>query len=272
MILDIEVRLDYTLPQPADILLQIEAAAMTDQLLIENDLRVQSEHPLGAVEGEESIGQRTWARAEGRFVAEYNASVEIERPHVDIARLRINDPFEFPALVVPYLLPSRYCESNEFETFVEREFGRVKGGAKVVAMRNWIGANVDYVRGVSTEETTAAHSFVKHQGVCRDFAHLLASFARAATIPARLVSAYAPNVEPPDFHAVVEVWLEDTWHLIDATGMARADEIVRIGVGRDATDIAFMTVFGMAEMQSQTVKVTRRDHASGSSPSSPSAS
>jgi transglutaminase-like putative cysteine protease len=82
--------------------------------------------------------------------------------------------------------------------------------------------------------------------------------ARAASIPARLVSAYAPGVDPPDFHAVVEVWLEGSWHLIDATGMARPEEIVRIGVGRDATDIAFMTVFGSAELYDQQVEVKRR--------------
>jgi transglutaminase-like putative cysteine protease len=257
VILDIDVRLDYSLPKPAHVLLQIEAAAMADQCLLENDLRIGSPHPLGAVEGEETIGQRSWARAEGRFVVDYRAKVQIDRAHVDIAPLKVCAPGELPGLVIPYLLPSRYCESHEFENFVERTFGRIEGGAKVIAMRDWIADNIDYVRGVSTEETTAAHSFVKRQGVCRDFAHLLASFARAATIPARLVSAYAPDVEPPDFHALVEVWLEDSWHLVDATGMADPGEVVRIGVGRDATDIAFMTVFGMAEMQEQTVRVTR---------------
>jgi transglutaminase-like putative cysteine protease len=120
-------------------------------------------------------------------------------------------------------------------------------------------SNIDYVSGTSDGDTTAAHTFVQRQGVCRDFAHLLASMARAASIPARLVSAYAPGVDPPDFHAVVEVWLEGSWHLIDATGMARPEEIVRIGVGRDATDIAFMTVFGSAELYDQQVEVKRRD-------------
>ena len=86
---------------------------------------------------------------------------------------------------------------------------------------------------------------------------MLATFARAAAIPARIVSAYAPDVTPPDFHAIVEVWLEDAWHLVDATGMAKAEEVVRIAVGRDATDIAFMTVFGTATFRNQSVSVTR---------------
>ena len=45
--------------------------------------------------------------------------------------------------------------------------------------------------------------------------------------------------------------------LIDATGMARADEIARVAVGRDAVDIAFMTIFGRAKLQRQSVRVAR---------------
>ena len=85
----------------------------------------------------------------------------------------------------------------------------------------------------------------------------MASFARAAGIPARLVSAYAWRLDPPDFHAVVEVWLDGAWHLVDATRLAPLEGLVRIAVGRDATDIAFMTIFGEAIMQRQSVTVTQ---------------
>ena len=68
------------------------------------------------------------------------------------------------------------------------------------------------------------------------------------------MSCYAPRVTPQDFHAVAEVFLADAtipgggaWHLLDATGMARADEIVKIGVGRDAADVSFLTSFGPTE-------------------------
>lgn len=259
MIIDIDVLLDYGIPERHDVLLQVEAAKMTDQRLISNILTVTSPERLRAVEGEESIGQRTWAVGLGQFRVEYRAQVEIDRPRVVLTDLKANDPRMLPALVVPYLLPSRYCESDKFEAFVTREFSHVSGGQKIIAMLDWMATNVDYVSGSSSGDTTAAGTFVQRQGVCRDFAHLLASMSRAAMIPARLVAAYAPGVTPPDFHAVVEVWLDSSWHLVDATGMAQADEIVRIGVGRDATDIAFMTVFGSAQMFEQQVNVTRAD-------------
>ena len=78
-------------------------------------------------------------------------------------------------------------------------------------------------------------------------------------MPARLVSAYAWRLDPPDFHALVEVWLGGAWQLIDPSRLAPLEGVVRICVGRDATDIAFMTSFGFAEMKAQSVQVTRLD-------------
>jgi transglutaminase-like putative cysteine protease len=93
--------------------------------------------------------------------------------------------------------------------------------------------------------------------VCRDFAHLVVAMARAGQIPARCVAAYAPGVDPPGFHAVAELWLDGGWHLVDATGMASCGDLARVVVGRDATDIAFMTVFGGATLYRQSVSVSR---------------
>lgn len=251
----IDVTLDYDLPAPHDVLLQIEAAQMADQRVIGDKLTVSSPERLRPVAGNDAIGQRTWAAAAGQFHAHYEALVEINRPMVAIAALSAAHPRDLPAHTVPYLLPSRYCESDRFETFVEAEFGSLGGGAKVLAMCDWVATHLTYDPAASTGETSAADTFVSRHGVCRDYAHLLATFARAASIPARAVSVYAPRVDPPDFHAVVEVWLDDAWHLIDATGMADAEEMVRVAAGRDATDIAFMTVFGTAVLRDQRVRV-----------------
>ena len=163
----------------------------------------------------------------------------------------ISPPRALPALTIPYLLPSRYCEAEKFESFVRKQFGDAEGGAKVGAITDWVRGNIDYESGSSGGDTTAMTTFVERRGVCRDFAHLVVALARAGGIPARCVSAYAPGVDPPDFHAVAEVWLADGWHLVDATGMASCGDLARVAVGRDATDIAFMTVFGTATMNAQ---------------------
>lgn len=255
MRLKIDVLLDYSLPQPADVLLQVEAAAMADQRIVDAQLLVTSPEPLRATPGYETLGQRCWALGSGRLTANYRATIDIDRPLPRLAGLKANDVRNMPGPVVPYLMPSRYVESDRFEAFVRREFSDLSGGWKILAMREWLSSNLTYVSGASSGSTTASDTFVRREGVCRDYAHLMAAFARAASIPARVVSVYAPHVEPPDFHAVVEVWLGDAWHLIDATGMAEPNEIARIAVGRDATDVAFMTIFGMAALNEQRVSV-----------------
>jgi transglutaminase-like putative cysteine protease len=158
---------------------------------------------------------------------------------------------------VQYLMPSRYCPSDRFHDFVDATFAGPEGGSMAMAMREWIHDHLRYVPGVSDSDTTAADTFIMRKGVCRDYAHLLITFARAAGIPARIASVYSLGVEPPDFHAVAELFLGGEWHLIDATGMAREAEMVKIGVGRDAADVAFLTAFGEVRMNDQQVSVVR---------------
>ncbi|WP_242095273.1 MULTISPECIES: transglutaminase family protein [unclassified Sphingomonas] len=255
MRLAIDVHLDYGFPAPADVLLQIEAALLPDQRIVEAVMDVFSDHPIRAVPGEEGIGQRCWARGDGRLVVDYRALIDVDRPVVALEAYAATPIRMLPGPVTAYLLPSRYCQSDRLEGFVLREFAGLDGGPLAAALAAWVEGAIDYRSGSSMGETTALDTFATRAGVCRDYAHLLVALARGGGIPARCVSAYAPGVDPPDFHAVAELWLEGAWRLVDATGMARCQDIARVGVGRDATDIAFMTIFGSAWLQRQEVRV-----------------
>lgn len=260
MRLSIDTVLNYEVTCPTNLLLAVEVAQMHDQVLVTDRLTVSGVDKLTVIEGEESIGRRTWTRADGRLTLGYTATVDVNRVVPDLTNLQCEDTRCLPALVVPYLFPSRYCEADRFRTLVQREFGEVAGGAKVQAIAHWIREHLSYTPGASDETTTSADTYMAREGVCRDYAHLMIAMVRAADIPARIVAAYAWNLVPEDFHAVVEVWLDGAWHLVDPTGLAPIDGIVRIGVGRDATDISFMTVFGRANMLDQRVSVTRLEH------------
>ena len=257
MRLKIAVALDYLVDPAADVLLQVEAAALPDQRLLASELRVSAGGPLVALPGEDGMGQRTWAPRASILQLDYAAEVELTRAAVDLATLPATPPSAVPAAALPYLMPSRYCEVEAFEHFVKTQFAGLAGGALAAAIADWVGANLTYASGSSAGTTTAADTFVARRGVCRDYAHLVVALARAGCIPARCVLAYAPGVDPPDFHAVAELWLAGGWHLVDATGMAHCGELARVVVGRDATDIAFMTVFGSATLRRQSVRVTR---------------
>jgi transglutaminase-like putative cysteine protease len=254
MKLSIRTRLDYQFAQPADVLLQFEAAAIPEQSVDWSHTHVTGTD-FARVPAQDGIGDRIWIRAEGRMAVEYDAHVTINRILRDARALPHMDPRELPGEAVQYLMPSRYCPADHFHTFVETEFDGLKGGALVMAMRDWIADNFTYVSGVSNSDTTALDSFVRRQGVCRDYAHVLITLARAAAIPARMASVYAPNVTPPDFHAVAEIFLAGEWHLIDATGMATEAEMAKIGVGRDAADVSFMTAYGFGACQNVVVSV-----------------
>lgn len=257
MILEIDVRLDYGLEGLATVLLQFEAASTADQRILSTETLVTDALHFSRVPAEEGVGERAWLKARDRLDIHYRARVEIDRPAVDLATLAQTLPEDLPPETIKFMMGSRYVPSEKFQGFVEAEFGDLEGGARIVAMRDWIERSFSYVRGSSTAETTAIDTFVERQGICRDYAHVMIALSRAAGIPARMVSVYAPSVEPPDFHAVAEVFLDGGWHLIDATGMAAASEIMRIGVGRDAGDIAFMQVFGASEINDQSVMVRR---------------
>jgi transglutaminase-like putative cysteine protease len=124
-------------------------------------------------------------------------------------------------------------------------------------MHDWIRDNLAYVPGSSDTSTGALETYVARRGVCRDFAHLMISLTRASSIPARFACVYAPDVEPQDFHAVPEVFLDGAWYLIDPTGMAKAKEMAKIGIGRDAADVSFLTSYGATQLNLKRLSVSR---------------
>jgi transglutaminase-like putative cysteine protease len=155
---------------------------------------------------------------------------------------------DLPFHTLPYLYPSRYCQSDRMRHCVWRQFGGgLRGHALVNEICNWIHQKVDYLAGTSHAETSAYDTFTRRAGVCRDFAHLGITFCRALGIPARFVSGYCWKLKPSDFHAVFEAYLGGRWYLFDATRMGPLDGFVRIGVGRDAADTAFATYYGEIE-------------------------
>jgi transglutaminase-like putative cysteine protease len=255
----INATLSYHLPRSSDVLLAVEAIpGMEDQKLVTDLLKVGGKcSPLTTIEGMDGLGRRTWLHAEGPIDIRYTATATIDRAPTALSGLQSVPLAELPPAYIQYLMPSRYCPSDRHENFVATRFDAAAPGDRVQQMAEWIHEFVDYAPGYSRIGGTATDTFISRQGVCRDFAHLLITFARAAEIPARMVSAYALDINPPDFHAVVEVYLDGRWHLVDATRLVPEQNLVRIAVGRDATDISFMTIFGTAEMIAQSVMVAR---------------
>ncbi|MBT8426916.1 MAG: transglutaminase family protein [Erythrobacter sp.] len=266
MPIGIQTRFAFHLPRPTDVLLQFEAAAIPEQTILSSKTHLSDSQHCARVPAQDDIGERIWIRAEGDFEVDYEAEVAPQRQLSDLASLKRLPPHEMPGEAVEYLFDSRYCPADRFQIFVEDEFGGTDGGARIAAIRDWIRQNFQYVPGSSGSHTTALDTFIERRGICRDYAHTLVTLARASTIPARYVACYAPGVDPPDFHAIAEVFLDDpetpgggTWQLVDATGMADPALTAKIGIGRDAADVSFLTSFGANDFKSSSVRVRTLD-------------
>jgi hypothetical protein len=61
-------------------------------------------------------------------------------------------------------------------------------------------------------------------------------------------------LEPPDFHAYFEAWLDGRWYIFDPSRLAPQTSLIRIGTGRDAADTSFATIFGPVAFSS--IKIT----------------
>ncbi|MCB2079092.1 MAG: transglutaminase family protein [Novosphingobium sp.] len=256
MKLAIHSQLDYHFPAPTDVLLQIEAAAIPEQQIETAWIDISPVEHFARVPAQDTIGDRIWLRVQGDLRVDYTSTVSIERITTDISNLAAVPPHQLPGETVPYLLPSRYCASDGFQNLATDEFGDLQGGERIMAISEWIGKHIEYTPNSSHSGTDALETYVMRQGVCRDFAHVMIALARASTIPARFASVYGIGVEPQDFHAVAEVFLDGAWHLVDATGMSKAGEMAKIGVGRDAADVSFLTSFGPAILNNQSVEVS----------------
>ena len=259
MKLNIQAYLDYSFEEPTDILLQLEAAAIPEQTIDSAHIELSPVDHFARVAAQDGIGERIWVRAQGRLTVDYKSTVTINRLLTDCLDLPRVPPHQLPGETVQYLMGSRYCQSDLFQSFVDTDFAGLDGGQRVIAIRDWVEQSFAYVPGVSNSETTAMETFVRREGVCRDYAHVLITLVRACGIPARMASVYALGVEPQDFHAVAEVFLGGEWHLVDATGMAKEGAMAKIGIGRDAADISFLTAYGFAAFNAQSVLVTPAD-------------
>ncbi len=186
----------------------------------------------------------------GHLNVRYLATVDVDPPVADVAAPEV--PLaRLPGQILAYVQTSRYVDVEATFAFACRRFQQLPPGyVRVQAISRWVRANVDYIVGTSSTTYGARDVLANRAGVCRDFAHLLIALCRALNIPARFVTAYTRyTTPPPDFHAVVEVYLGDQWYLFDATEMVPLSDLVRIGTGRDALDVPFATFFGAARLR-----------------------
>ncbi len=193
---------------------------------------------------------------QGDVTLEYSASISLPDKRMPILKPIEHTALELPPDVLLYILPSRYCQSDRLVNMATDEFGDAQPGwVRVQTICEWIHKHITYQYGTSDSATSAYDTATQRAGVCRDFAHLGISFCRALGIPARYVSGYCLGLEPPDFHAWFQAYIDGRWVSFDATERQPRPALISIATGRDAADIPWSTFYGAGETTSMSIEV-----------------
>lgn len=162
---------------------------------------------------------------------------------------------DLPPDTLPFLTPSRYCDSDALIDRAWARFGETPPGwARVQAICNFVHNHLTFGYKFGRPTKTASEALREGTGVCRDFAHLAIALCRAMNVPARYASGYlgdigVPPSGPGDFCAWFEAYLEGRWYTFDARyNTPRVGRVLMVR-GRDAADGAMMTSFGSYELQ-----------------------
>jgi len=249
----IDCELNYQVDAlPADLIFNIEVAERMGQVVIAEHLLIT---PCGRLDRytDPTTGNRFMRVEAGLGPLQVVYQAEVEKMSQEPVGNESEVPVKaLPLDVIPFIYPSRYCESDALVKLATRLFGLAAPGySRVRTIIEWTRNNIAYQIGTTDGSTTARDVLLDRVGVCRDFAHVCIALCRALNMPARIVTGYSRFQDPPpDFHAIFEVWLGQRWILFDPTGLAAERDFIRIGTARDAADVAFATLFGLIRMTS----------------------
>ena len=257
-----KAELRYEIRAPGcDFIFNVQAARTPQQQVLSEQLELSQQVPCHTYVDDATNTRYLRLRAnEGPLRVYCETVLEVRHHRADPLSLAEVPIAQLPSQTLPYLYPSRYCQSDRLHRFAFAQFGSLtQGYERVRAIADWVQAHVDFTSNSSDSNTSACDTLVTKQGVCRDFAHLMIALCRAVNIPARFATGMDygadPLLGPPDFHAYVEAYVGHRWYLFDPSGTAIPMGFIRLATGRDAADCAFASIFGSVEWKTPKVEI-----------------
>ena len=256
-----EFIIEFTMPAPTAMIALLHLhPSLEPRLLSGNQLMVESlgipfppNESVPTTDYIDSFGNRCarfvapggHLRLSGSNVIEADSFPDILYPDAQQAAVE-----ELPDEVLQFLLPSRYCEVDQFGAIAQDHFGSTKPGwERAVAIRDWVHDKVTFDYNAARPTKTSMDVFTERIGVCRDFQHLAVTLTRCMNIPARYVTGYIGDIRRPysglgDFSAWYQVFLDGKWIDLDARHNYQRFGRILMATGRDAADVAITTSFG----------------------------
>jgi transglutaminase-like putative cysteine protease len=252
-----QIRLGYELvydcPQPTPMLLMLNVHyTRVPDLVVPDHLVTSPSIPIGAYR--DCFGNwcsrivaptgRTRLSAKGIV----NDTGEADVVAADANQHAVED---LPDDALPFLLASRYCETDRLSEIAWSLFGQTpQGWHRVQAICDYVHQHIAFGYEHARANRTAWEAHCDRTGVCRDYAHLAVAFCRCMNIPARYCTGYLGDIgvpvsdAPMDFAAWFEAYVGGEWYTFDARNNMRRIGRVLIARGRDAADVAISTTFG----------------------------
>jgi transglutaminase-like putative cysteine protease len=164
MKLSIEAELVYNFVDETQVVANLEASRTSDQIILSETLDIQP--PSTILSDTTRQGdRRIRASLSGDVTIRYSAVVENNRRQLLPQSGRQHLWSDLPSEVLPFLLPSRFCPSDKFMRFAQREFaGAGDGIARIMSILDWIHRNVDYVAGEAMPRPLpSGHSWIERE-------------------------------------------------------------------------------------------------------------
>ena len=175
MLFNVACDLEYAAKFPSTLILNIQAQRNASQTVLREQLAVTPRVPVSefALENNGSRFLRIETGPHTTVAISYSASVDCGVHVYAAGAVEATPVSALESTAIPYLFPSRYCQSDRLSRLAWDLFGSIENPhKKVVAIADWIHDNVEYLRGSTDSMTSAFDTVTQRTGVCRDFAHL----------------------------------------------------------------------------------------------------
>ncbi len=243
----------YEFPQPTPLIARLNSYPVKGLAAVPPDV-LTLDPPLPVRTFRDVFGNRTvrFVAPAGGLTLSVRAEIEddgaLDPVVPEAEEHRVED---LPEEALPFLVASRYCESDLLSGEAWALFGDLEPGwSRVQAVCDYVHAHIAFGYGYAHVDRTAADAFASRRGVCRDYAHLFVAFCRALNIPTRYCTGYLSFIGEPephapgDFAAWTEVYLGGAWHVFDPRNNAPRRGRILVARGRDAADVPLTHTFG----------------------------
>jgi transglutaminase-like putative cysteine protease len=223
MIFEVSAQIAYQAGFRSAMILSVHAQESPSQRILREQFEIEPRVPFA--EFRDELGNRFVRLDTGKhrdLAVRYSASVDCDFEVRRADRIAATPVTALDLAAMPYLFPSRYCQSDRLGKLAWDLFGDCGTPHEtVVNITEWIHENVEYLRGSTDAATSAYDTVIQRSGVCRDFAHLGIALCRGLNIPLAILPGTPMRSTPRIFMPVSSASSE-------ATGWCSTRRVFRI--------------------------------------------